>query len=218
MRTTTLSFPARETPATHLAVLLHGVGDSADGFQGIAHALAPRFPRVDFLVADGFHAWDGGGRGRQWYSMQSVTEESRKARVREARLEVSPWLDDELASRGLAPDKLVLIGFSQGAILSASLAIHRSPGPAAVVMMSGRVAELDTPGPSRVSTPFFVAHGTSDGVIPVSAVKASVDTLEAWGAPVTSRVYPGLAHAVSAEELGDVTAFLAGVVGRDSVR
>ena len=142
----------------------------------------------------------------------------RKARVREARLEVSPWLDDELTARGLTGEKLVLIGFSQGAILSASLALHRTPGPAAVVMMSGRVAELDAPGPTRVPTPFFVAHGTSDGVIPASAVKPSVETLEAWGAPVTSRIYPGLAHSVSAEELGDVAAFFDGVLETDAAK
>lgn len=200
--------PPKQAPATRLAVLLHGVGDSAAAFQDIGRALDDAIPRAELLVPDGFHPWDGGGSGRQWFSLTGITEQNRPARVREAGEEVSRFIDAELAKRGLSGDRLVLVGFSQGAMLASWLAVHRSPRPAAVVMLSGRVVESDV-ADVGAGPPVFVAHGAIDPVIPVSVVDPGVRRLEGWGARVTKRVYPRLAHHVDAQEMREVRDFLA---------
>jgi phospholipase/carboxylesterase len=165
------------------------------------------------VTPDGFHPFDQGGRGRQWFSVRGVTEVNRPARVRAAGAEVSLWIDHELATRGLRPDRLVIVGFSQGAIVAAWLAVHRKPSPVAVVMFSGRVAEDARPVAHTTSTSVFIAHGTDDPIMPVSQVEPGASTLRAWGAHVTSRVYPGLAHQIDARELADARAFLAKALG-----
>lgn len=197
--------------ATHLAVFLHGVGADAASFQDLARTVTADFPHMDALVPDGFHPFDRAPSGRQWFSLRGMDEASRAPRVRAAGLEVSAWIDGELARRGLGGDRLVVVGFSQGAMLAGWLAVHRTPRPAAVVMLSGLVAEADAPpaeGNTKPAPPVFVAHGDHDDVIPVAAADAAARTLGAFHARVTTRIYPGMAHRVSAEELADVKQFL----------
>jgi len=202
-----VSLPAREPPASELVVLLHGVGATAASFQDIGRALAPALPRADFIVPDGFHPFDRAPTGRQWFSMGDG--EHRAERVREAGGEVSRWIDSELARRGLGGDRLVIVGFSQGAMVAAWLAVHRQVHPAAVVMLSGLVADDGAPVSGASPTPVFVAHGDRDRVISVSYVEPGVQILQAWGARVTTRIYPGLDHHVDPQELSDVREFLA---------
>jgi phospholipase/carboxylesterase len=166
------------------------------------------------VTPDGFHPFDQGGAGRQWFSVRGITEGNRPARVRAAGGEVAHWIDHELDTRGLARDRLVVVGFSQGAIVAAWLALHRKPSPLAVVMLSGRVVEEAPPVAHATSTSVFMGHGTEDPVMPVSLVEPGARTLRAWGAHVTSHVYPGLAHQVDARELADARAFLAKVLGK----
>lgn len=194
-------------PATCLVVLLHGVGADAASFQDLGRALAGDVPRCEMLVPDGFHPFDRAESGRQWYSMTGVTDANRAARVREGALEVSRWIDAELARRKLPGERLALVGFSQGAMVSSWLAVHRTPRPAAVVMLSGRVSD-DDPPTKGAPVPVLVAHGDADAVVPVSVVEPGERVLTAWGARVTTRVYPGLAHRVTPEELREAGAFL----------
>ena len=191
---------------------LHGVGADAASFQPLARALAAALPGAELLGPDGFHPFDGGGAGRQWFSVRGVSDANRPGRVRGAAAEISSFVDAELARRGLGGDRLVVVGFSQGAILAAWLAVHRRPAPAAAVLLSGRVADDEAPIEGSVATPVLLAHGAEDPVMPASLVEPGARALAAWGARVTTRVYPGLGHEVGAQELRDAQAFLAAAV------
>ena len=206
--------PAREGTASYLVVLLHGVGADAASFAEIGRALQAELPRADFVVPDGFHPFDGAATGRQWFSVRGVTEENRGARVRHAGAEVSKWIDGELARRSLGGERLVVVGFSQGAIVAAWLAVHRAPNPAAVVVLSGRVADDEVAVKGTTHTPVLLAHGEQDPVISASHLEPAARVLEAWGARVTKRTYPGLGHSVDTRELRDVTEFVKGALAQ----
>jgi phospholipase/carboxylesterase len=207
-----LTVSAKAQPATHLVVFLHGVGSNATGFSSVAGSIVDAVPHADVAVLEGLHPFEDAQSGRQWFSMHGLTDENRGARIREAGEEVSRVLDGELEKRRLGGDKLVLVGFSQGAMVSAWLAVHRSPRPAAVVLLSGRVVLSDAPASPGSGPPVFIGHGDRDRVLPVEEVEPGARTLEAWGAKVTTRVYPGLDHHVDPKELGDVRDFLRPIV------
>lgn len=154
-------------PATELVVVLHGVGDHADAFAPVAQALVPALPHATFLVPDGFYPWDGGGDGRQWFSLTGVTDANRPERAGRAAAEVNAWIDAELARRGLGRDRLVLVGFSQGAMVSSLLAVTREPRPLAVVAFSGRFPAAAGEAAVRgAPVPVLLVHGARDAVIP----------------------------------------------------
>ncbi|MEN9799091.1 MAG: hypothetical protein RL653_2787 [Pseudomonadota bacterium] len=194
--------------------MLHGLRADAASFSLLAPRLAAALPTAEFVTPPALEPWDQGGTGRQWFSVRGVTEENRPARVRVAGAELSRWIDGELARRGLGKDRLVLVGFSQGAMVAGWLAVHRRPGPAAVVMLSGLVAESERPEPGAVRTPVLVAHGEDDRLIPPSVVDPSARALEAWGARVTTRVYPGLSHGVNVLEMQEAAQFIAQALAR----
>ena len=194
--------------AEYLVVLLHGVGASADSFLPVARALAPALPHAEWAVLDGLHPFDGGPTGRQWFSIQGITEQNRPARVRQAGAEVSAWIDGALAARGLGRERLVLVGFSQGAILANWLTLHRKPSPMAVVSLSGRLAEDAPPAPEMTTTPVLLVHGARDTIIPVSLVDEAARGLEARGARVHVRVLPALGHGVDDAVLLEARRFL----------
>ncbi|MFY0572704.1 alpha/beta hydrolase [Archangium lansingense] len=194
--------------AEYLVVLLHGVGASADSFLPVAQALAPALPHAELVVPDGLYPFDGGPRGRQWFSIQGVTEQNRPERVRRAGAEISSWLDSALAARGLGRERLVLVGFSQGAILANWLVLHRQPAPLAVVSLSGRLAEDSPPAPGMTSAPVLLVHGGRDTIIPVGLVDEAARGLEARGAHVRVRVLPALGHGVDGDVLQEMQRFL----------
>jgi len=200
--------------AEYLVVLLHGVGANADSFLPVAHALAPALPHAELVVAEGLHAFDGGSSGRQWFSIRDITEQNRPARVRQAGAEVSAWVDSALAARGLGRERLVVVGFSQGAILANWLALHRQPAPMAVVALSGRLAEDAPPTPGMTSAPVLLVHGARDGVMPVGLADEAARGLEARSASVRVRVLPALGHGVDGAVIQEVRQFLSEVLPR----
>lgn len=206
--TKTIAIAPSRPPVRDLVVFLHGVGADADSFASVARAFGVELPRAELLVPDGFYPWDGGPEGRQWFSLRAITEDNVDARARDAGHEVSRWIDAELRRRGLSGDRLVVVGFSQGAMLAAWLAIHRAPRPAAAIVLSGRVADARpaiTGGPTRV----LLAHGDHDARIPAAVVEPGARQLEASGAQVTTRIYPGLGHQIDPLELREAAVFAA---------
>jgi phospholipase/carboxylesterase len=130
----------------------------------------------------------------------------------------SAWLDAFAAETGLAPERTVLGGFSQGAVMSYALGLGRGrPRPAAVVAMSGFVPtvdgfELDLTPPLP---PVAIGHGVYDPVIGVEWGRRARPLLEGAGADVLYREYP-LPHAVDPRFVAELAPWLRRAVTRYS--
>ena len=99
-----------------IIVALHGVGSSA---RDMAVALVTLTSVADVVALDGPEPFDHGGAGRQWFSVAGVTEDDRPLRVVGALPSLVSRVDQVATQHGVARDKLVLPGFSQGAIMVA---------------------------------------------------------------------------------------------------
>jgi phospholipase/carboxylesterase len=176
----------------------------------IAKALKASLKAGDLLVPDGFDPFEGGPSsegGRQWFSRHGLDDDNRPGRVRQAGERVSAWLDAQLDARKLGRDRVVLVGFSQGAIVSLWLATHRRPAPLAVAALSGRYAD-DTPPAAGPSSPVLIVHGERDSVIPVSFAMSSAKELEKRGVQVTMHIHNDLAHSIDESALRETRDFL----------
>jgi len=103
------------------------------------------------------------------------------------------------------------MGFSQGSAMALLTGLRHAERLAGLVALSGYLplaastaAERST---ANADTPVFMAHGRFDGVVPIARATASRDALLALGQPVEWHEYP-VQHAVSAEEIADLNAFL----------
>jgi phospholipase/carboxylesterase len=203
-----LTIPAATPAPGFLLVVLHGVGASADDLYPIARAWSPSLPGAEALLPDGLQPFDGGGSGRQWFSLRGITDATRPALVRGAASDVSAWIDEQLAARQLGRERVVLVGFSQGSMLAMWLAVHRQPAPLAVVAYSGRFAD-DTPAPGgQAPAPVLIVHGSADPMIPVEQAAVAERELARRGAKVARVIVPGLGHGISPDGARQGLAFV----------
>jgi phospholipase/carboxylesterase len=117
----------------------------------------------------------------------------------------SEWLDAFASETGVPPERTILGGFSQGAVMTYSLGLGEGrPRPAGLIALSGFMPnvdgfELDLAG----APPVAIGHGTSDQVISVEWSRRAKSALEAAGADVLYREYP-LPHAIDPRFLDEL--------------
>lgn len=198
---------ARPERPTRLALLFHGVGSSAANLAPVGGAVAQACPDAMVVSVDAPHP-STLGSGREWFSVLGITEQNRPERI----AKVMPLFLDTVAhwqqASGVGPSHTVLIGFSQGAIMSleATQVDARSMAAARVVAIAGRFATAPRRAPQGVR--FHLIHGEQDGVVPTALSISAARDLEALGGDATLDLVPGLGHGVDARVLRLVTASL----------
>ncbi|MGN6458114.1 MAG: esterase, partial [Achromobacter mucicolens] len=80
-----------------LFILLHGVGGSPANLEPLAQAVRAGFPSSAVLIPEGFEPFDGGGAGRQWFSVRGVTDDNRVDRVAQALPRLEAYVHDAQA-------------------------------------------------------------------------------------------------------------------------
>jgi phospholipase/carboxylesterase len=197
---------ARPRQAARLVLLFHGVGSSAADLVPLGEAVAQAAPEAMVVSVDAAHP-STLGRGREWFSVVGVTEENRPARIAAAMPDflqaVAHWQHES----GLAPGATVLVGFSQGAIMSLE-ATQADAAPAArVIALAGRFAQGVRRAPAGVR--IYLVHGEQDGVVPTRFSVDAARALQALGAEATLDLLPGLGHGIDARALRLVLGYLA---------
>ena len=191
-----------------LLLLLHGYGSNEADLFGLAPYVDPRFlivsARAPYTLTYGSYAWFEIG-----WTNSGITIDARQAEA--SRKLVLEFLGAAIHAYGADPQQVYLCGFSQGAILSASVALTQPELVAGAVLMSGRVPDelkpLIAPPERLARKPFLVVHGVRDTVLPIQNGRASRAILEKLPVDLTYKEYP-MAHEVSAESLQDVSGWL----------
>jgi phospholipase/carboxylesterase len=197
-------------------IWLHGLGADAHDFE----------PIVPELVRPGERAWrfvfpnapvrpitiNGGARMRAWYDIRNLdrTAGEDAAGFRDSDAHIRQIIANEI-ERGIAADRIVLAGFSQGGAVSLYTAPRLSESLAGVMALScylplhGEFSEQRAA--ANDATPIFMAHGQQDQMLPLSMGLESRDFLKNHGYTVEWHAYP-MAHAVCAAEIADIREFL----------
>ncbi len=183
--------------AGHLLVLLHGVG--ADGNDLIALAPYYRAAVPDALVVapNAPEPFDMAPFGYQWFSIRDLEALPRSDGVRRAAPLLDAFIDAELARLGLGDDKLILCGFSQGAMMALHVGLRRKGRIAALISHSGMLLGAERLAAEiRSRPPVLLTHGAEDDMVPPASLPAAKAALEAAGVPVRSLLVPGLGHGI----------------------
>jgi len=202
--------PADGGAADSLVLLLHGVGADGDDLIGLAPMLRPHLPRTAFVSPNAPEACDMAPMGRQWFSLSDRRPAALLAGVQRAAPDVAGFLDAERERRGLEARRCALFGFSQGAMTAYQVAPRYTPQLAGVVGCSGALlgAEL-LADEVRAEPPLLLMHGDADEVVPVQALPAAREALEALGFAVQWEIRRGLGHGIDPEGIDRAGRFLA---------
>jgi phospholipase/carboxylesterase len=197
--------PAAGEPEGVLA-LFHGRGADEYDLEPLFDALDPErrllgvTPRGPLVLPPG---------GAHWYALGGLGTPDRSTFLPTYEA-AAAWLD----SLGFPPERTVLGGFSQGAVMAYALALGRGrPRPSALIALSGFVPtvdgfELDLEPPLP---PVAIGHGTYDPVIGVEWGRRARELLEEGGADVLYREYP-LPHAIDPRFLAELRPWLRGAM------
>ena len=215
-----MSLESRLRPAAGEAqgalVLFHGRGADENDLYPLLDFLDPErrlvaaTPRGPLSLPPG---------GAHWYIVREIGFPDRETFEASYRL-AGEFLTAFAEEIGVPPERTVLGGFSQGAVMTYALSLGRGrPRPAALIVLSGFIPtvdgfELDLSPPLP---PVAIGHGTHDPVISVEWSRRAKTQLEEAGAEIRYREYP-LPHAVDPRYLSELSSWVAGVLERSRMR
>jgi len=183
--------------ADGLLVMLHGRGASAHDIL----SLAPH------LGANGFSWWAPQATNSTWYPYPFVEPTARNEPWLSSALSLLEGIVAEAEGLGMPREKIWLVGFSQGACLSLEYAARRASRWGGIAAFSGGLigdrVRRETYGGDFDGTPVFVGSSDPDTYIPTERVRESARLLAGMNASVQERIYPGMGHTISAEELDE---------------
>src|SRR5204862_7270761 len=201
---------------TTSVIWLHGLGADGNDFVPIVRELDLRdCPAIRFVFP---HAptmpvtINGGYVMRAWYDIlgTDLVRREDEPGLRKSMALVNALIDAE-RERGIAADRIVLAGFSQGCAMALLAGLRYPERLAGLAGMSGYLPLAATLAAERSAAnhavPVFMAHGRHDPVVPFDRGAASRDALLALGYPVEWHEYP-MEHSVCGPEVADLNRWL----------
>jgi len=210
-----IEFESAPNP-TAAIIVLHGLGADGNDFVPIARELDlasvgpvrfvfPSAPTRPVTI-------NGGYVMRAWYDIlgTEVAKREDEAGLRESQALIEGLIANERA-RGVAANRIVLAGFSQGCAMTFMAGLRHGERLAGLLGMSGYLPLTDLTAAERsaanAGVPIFQAHGSADPMITMARATASRDALVTLGYPVEWHAYP-MPHSVCPQEIVDMNRWL----------
>ena len=193
-----LHYGASIASARRAAIFIHGRGASAEDILGIAPELGA--DDVAYLAPQ--------AAGHTWYPYSFLSPIPQNEPGLTSALGVIAGLVENLANEGHTSDRIIILGFSQGACLGLEFAARNARRYAAVIALSGGL--IGPPGTPRnyagsmSQTPVFLGCSDVDPHIPLERVHESAEIFRRIEAGVDERIYPRMGHTINADELAAV--------------
>lgn len=195
--------------AAPLIIMLHGYGSNADDLFSLANS----FPANCHVVAfNGIHALASDSYA--WFEFEVGADGTRKIDQQQelaSRVAIESWIPQLINETGADPQKVYLFGFSQGAIMSATLLTEKPELIKGIMALSGRILpvckDLRKDSKEYLYKKALVAHGYNDQVLPYSNGENLKNELTDTGVVVAFKTYYGMGHTISAEEMKDVVSW-----------
>jgi phospholipase/carboxylesterase len=187
-------------------ILLHGRGTNEDDLLGLADFLDPRF----FIVsARAPYRFEDGASGYTWFGLKEIGSPDPQ-QFEESYRFLMQFIEDVKTGYPVDPDRVFLLGFSMGSIMSYAVALTKPDLVRGIVAHSGYIPEhasLQFSWTQLASLSVFVAHGLHDPIIPIQKARRTRELLLQTGADLTYKEYP-IGHTISEESLSDLSQWL----------
>lgn len=206
--------------AAAAVVLFHGRGGTAGGILPLADDLDQ--PAATYRAPQ--------ASDRTWYPQSFLSPLHQNEPHLSSALQAASDVVATLADEGIPPHKTMLLGFSQGACLALEFAARHPDRYGGVVAFSGGLigaGERDAEPPEDKTfdydgaldgTPVFLGCSDRDPHIPLRRVEQTAEALERHGAAVTKRIYEGMGHTITADEIEHARTLLAELTNAPSTR
>jgi phospholipase/carboxylesterase len=213
--------PAAETPIeicqtnkpNASVIWLHGLGADGHDFEPVVNIL--NLPNIRFILPHAPYqkiSMNNGYEMRAWYDLFGMQSKHPQdaAGIEKTQSYIESLIAQE-NSRGIANNRIVIAGFSQGGAIALHVASRQEQALAGVLALSTYLPLQDKLAGQKTSpslnTPIFMAHGTFDEVITLERCQQSFNVLQENGYQLEWHEY-AMAHSVHPQEISDIRAFL----------
>ena len=188
--------------ANAVLILIHGRGASAESILELADFL--RHPDLAYLAPQ--------AADNTWYPYSFLSPIEKNEPYLSSALRLVGEVVAAVEAAGIAPERIFLGGFSQGACLASEFAARNARRYGGLLIFSGGLIGPD--GTPRVydgsfaETPIFLGCSDIDPHIPLARVQETTEVLERMGGQMDTRVYPRMGHTINRDELNAAEALL----------
>ena len=183
-------------------ILLHGLGDSIDGYRWLPDML--QLPWLNYALVNAPDHYFG---GYSWYDIQG---DAHTGVVRSRKLLFE--LLDHFCASGYQAQNIYLFGFSQGCLMTWEVGMRYPHKLAACIGISGYIHQSETLRAEAADTAkdqsFLITHGHHDPLIPLAPVKADVESMQDHGISVIWQEFAKEHTIAGEEELGTIRQFV----------
>jgi phospholipase/carboxylesterase len=185
--------PAKGKNSRRLMVMLHGLGDSIEGYRWLPEAM--NLPWLNYLLVNAPDEYYG---GYAWFDLNDIAPGVQRSR------KLLFELLDDLNARGFPAEQITFGGFSQGCLMAIDVGLRYPRRFAGVVGISGWMFELEKlvrelPPVARQQR-LLMTHGTGDPLIPIDPVRGQIPVLKDAGINVEWREFEKV-HTIAEEEI-----------------
>jgi phospholipase/carboxylesterase len=204
--------PAAGGNANKLVVFLHGYGADGKDLIDLAKPFGMALPNASFISPDAPHSCAMSPQGRQWFPIEEIPKGAIKAS-----LGLLDLIENEAKKLNLDFKDVILIGFSQGAMMSMQCLLINHKQLGAIIGYSGSLREenIDAAndqilnGKHKFSdTPILLVHGEKDEIVPFQSLERSKNLLNKIGFNVQTLSRQNLGHGIDPEGISKGMNFL----------
>jgi len=198
-------------------IWMHGLGADCWDFVPVVRELQlPDRPTLRFIFPQAPTrpiTLNNGMAMPGWYdiSMGDLGRQPDEGGIRESQAYIDELIEREIA-RGIASDKIIVAGFSQGGAIALQTGLRSKRELGGILALSTYLPLAESlPAEKTLANariPILMCHGTQDPMIPIGLAQASRETLKAQGYDLEWHEYP-MQHTVAMEEIGDIAEWLA---------
>lgn len=198
--------------AKQVVVFLHGYGADGADLLSLSDPLTPHMPATAFYAPDAPEPCKATPFGRQWFAIprfDGSTESQSRAGMDASAADLNGFIDQILAAEALPADRLILLGFSQGAMMALHVAPRRDLPLAGVVAVSGKLIDpMALRAQAKVKPEVMLIHGDVDDVVPFGEMHLAGQALQDAGFAAYAHVMRGTGHGIAPDGLQVALAFM----------
>lgn len=198
----------------YLVIFLHGYGSNGENLINLSHELRYALPEAHYISPNGVEPWEGGfPDAYQWFSLYRGFDRKGLSEIadeiKSANKILTNFIDFQLARFNLTEDKLFIVGFSQGAMMSMYQGFIKDRKPAGIIAFSGKLILPEMLGQKTLSKPdICLIHGEADSVVPFENFLEAKKLLEEQKISYESHAVPHLDHSIDIHGIRMAQAFI----------
>ncbi len=183
---------AAEKDSRRLMVMLHGLGDSIEGYRWMPEAMD--LPWLNYLLVNAPDDYFG---GYSWFDLDDMAPGIQRSR------KLLFDLLGDLRTKKFPAEQITFGGFSQGCLMAIEIGLRHPRRFAGVVGISGWIFEIETLlkelSPAARRQRILMTHGTDDPLVPIAKVRPQIPLLKAAGLNVEWREF-AKDHTIAGEQ------------------